>query len=110
MRYRLTLLISVIAMLSFVACAGTLYVKPTQDEINAYMAQRNIPDFDKECLLNGEYKVGMQASTLRFMMGDPKEIKVEKKPWATQEVWYYKKSGKKWFTIEDNGVVGIEAE
>jgi hypothetical protein len=103
-------LITATAFATLIGCAGTNYIEATPQEIDQFLAMGNVPDFDKACLLDGEYKVGMRANTLKFMMGDPKSIEVVKQPWATQEVWFYKNNGKKWFTIEDDGVVGIEQE
>ncbi len=91
------------------SCGKDVYVQPTVSEIETYLNQnRTIPDFDKSCLMDGKFKVGMQAETLRFMLGEPKEITQVQQAWALQEEWLYKKGGKKVFTIEDGGVVGIE--
>ncbi len=106
----LKLLIIAAVTVTFMGCAGSNYIKPSQQEVDQFLAQSSVPDFDKACLLDGTYKVGMRARTLRFMMGEPKSSETVKQPWATQEVWFYKKGGKKWFTIEDGGVVGIEQE
>lgn len=105
-----SLVITAIAASLFLSsCGKEVYVKPSPTEVDTYMAQNpTLPDFDKACLLNGNFKVGMQAETVRFMLGEPKEIKTVKQAWATQEEWLYKKGGKKVFIIEDGGVVGIE--
>ena len=100
-----------ISALLFTSCGKTTYVQPSPTEIDTYISQtENIPDFDKACLMNGTFKVGMMAATVRFMLGEPKEILTVEKAWATQQEWLYKKGGKKIFTIEDNGVVGIEQD
>ncbi len=97
------------AVLMFTSCGKNVYVQPTPTEVDTYITQTtSLPDFDKDCLLNGAFKVGMQAETVRFMLGEPKSITTVERAWATQQEWLYKKGGKKVFTIEDGGVVGIE--
>lgn len=97
------------SLLLISSCGKEIYVQPTTTEIDTYIEQNpTLPDFDKACLKDGRFKVGMQAETVRFMLGEPKEVTQVKRAWAMQEEWLYKKGGKKVFTIEDGGVVGIE--
>lgn len=109
MKRIITLSLLTASLLIISSCGKEVYVQPTPSEIETYMQQNpTLPDFDKACLLNGSFKVGMQAESVRFLLGEPKEITQVQRAWAMQEEWLYKKGGKKIFTIEDGGVVGIE--
>lgn len=91
------------------AAAKNMSLKISNAEIDKYIAQNpDLPDFDKSCLISGEFNIGIQAKTLKFMLGEPKKITKIKQPWAEQEEWFYKVDGKLYFTIENGGVVGIE--
>jgi len=97
------------ALFVSLASAKSLALKVSNEKIDAYIAQHpDLPDFDKSCLMNGDFEVGIRAETLRLMLGDPKKITRIKQPWADQEEWFYKIDGKLFFTIEKGGVVGIE--
>jgi len=107
--YLLILLALTISFLA-VSCVKQVYVKPTPTETDTFISQnKDLTDFDKDCIANGTFKPGMSGKTVRFLLGEPKTITTVKQPWATQEVWMYKiGGGTKLFSIEDNGVVGIE--
>lgn len=110
MKMRL-LLCTIIACLFLVGCPkeGTTS-KRTRQEIDTFIAQNKLSDTDKANLLNGEYTIGMSAKAVRFMLGEPDELKQIKQPWATQEEWFYKKGQKKRFIIENSGVVDLYIE
>jgi hypothetical protein len=91
------------------APAKSLAIKVSNEKIDAYIAQNpDLPDFDKTCLMNGDFEVGIKTETLRLMLGEPKKITRIRQPWGDQEEWFYKFDGKLYFTIEKGGVVGIE--
>lgn len=90
-------------------CFNRNFIKPTQQEIDAYVKQNpDLPELDKACIYDGRFEVGMRQATVRFLLGEPKEIEIVQQPWAQQEKWIYKSGGEKIFYMEDNGVVGIE--
>ncbi len=93
-----------------VSCVKQVFVKPNPTETDTFLSQNpDLTDFDKECISNGAFKPGMMAKTVRFLLGEPKSITTIQQSWATQEQWMYKiGGGKKLFSIEDGGVVGIE--
>lgn len=92
------------------ATAKTMSLKVSNTEIDKFIEENpDLPDFDKSCLMSGEFKVGIQARTLKLMLGEPKKVSKIKQPWAEQEEWFFKTNGSKlYFTIENGGVVGIE--
>ncbi|MCL1947212.1 MAG: hypothetical protein FWF51_08720 [Chitinivibrionia bacterium] len=92
------------------ATAKNMSIKLTNAQVDEYIAKNpDLPDYDKSCLLTGDYKVGIKAETLKLMLGNPKKIVRIKQPWAEQEEWFYKvNKSKLYFTIEKDGVVGIE--
>ncbi|MDR0303995.1 MAG: hypothetical protein LBH98_04375 [Chitinispirillales bacterium] len=97
------------AMCISFASAKNMSLKVSNAKIDEYIAQNpDLPDFDKSCLMSGEFKVGIQTGTLKLMLGEPKKITKIKQAWAEQEEWFYKENGKLYFTIENGGVVGIE--
>lgn len=108
---RIVLILLVLALGCSVFGRKAVKVEVTHNEIEQFLVQNpDLPDFDKSCLMNREFSIGMQGETLRFMLGEPREIKIVKEPWATQEIWYYRAGGKKYFTIEDGGIVGIQED
>jgi len=101
--------LAICAMFFTLTEAKDLSIKIPAAKIDEFIAQNpNLPDFDKSCLMNGEFKVGIQAITLKFMFGEPRKVTRIKQPWAMQEEWFYKLDGNLYFTIENDGVVGIE--
>jgi hypothetical protein len=104
--------LSVAAVLALVAggCSSSKdFVKPDQAQIDAYIqAHPDLPELDKACILDGRFEIGMKRETVRFLLGEPKEVIPVKQPWAMQEKWIYKKGNHKIFYMEDDGVVGIE--
>jgi hypothetical protein len=87
------------------------FIKPGQDEINAYIeAHPNLSEIDKSCIYDGRFEIGIRQETVQFLLGEPKKIEEVKQPWAMQQLWIYKKGGKKIFIIEDKHVVGIQEE
>jgi len=88
---------------------GEDFIKPSQDEIDVYIRNNpDLPELDKACIYDGRFEIGMQASTVRFLLGEPKKLEIVKQPWAEQERWTYKRGNFKVFYMEDGGVVGIE--
>jgi hypothetical protein len=103
------ILILAISLFMLQSCYKETVVKANPTEIETYIQQNpNLDDLDKDCLYNGNIKIGIKATTLQFMLGEPKSVEVVEQPWGTQEEWYYKNGGKKKFIIEDGGIVGIE--
>ena len=99
----------VICALVSLASAKSLSIKISNEKIDAYIAKNpDLPDFDKSCLMNGDFEVGIRAETLKLMLGDPKKVTRIRQPWGEQEEWFYKFDGNLYFTIEKGGVVGIE--
>ena len=106
---KIILAVSLFSLIFTIGCGGSNFVKPTTDQLDQYVkAHPNLSELDKSCLYDGRFEVGMGQETVRFLLGEPKEIEVIQQPWARQEKWYYKQGGKKAFYMEDNGVVGIE--
>jgi len=90
-------------------CFSQSFIKPPQSEIDFYVKEHpDMPELDKACIYDGRFEVGMRASTVRFLLGEPKETLIIQQPWAQQEKWIYKHGGEKIFYMEDAGVVGIE--
>ncbi len=105
----LVLSITSLALLSLFGCMGEDFIKPTQDEVDVYIQNNpDLPELDKACIYDGRFEIGMQASTVRFLLGEPKKLEIVKQPWAEQERWTYKRGNFKVFYMEDGGVVGIE--
>jgi hypothetical protein len=90
--------------------ARTLALRIPSAKIDEFITQNpDLPDFDKNCLLTGEFQVGIRAETLKFMFGEPRSMKTVRQPWAVQEEWFYRiDRNRLYFTIENGGVVGIE--
>ena len=107
---RLSLLAFIIcAILISFATAKNMSLKLSGTAIDEYIAQNpDLPDFDKACLMSGEYRVGIQAGTLKLLLGEPRKVSRIKQPWGEQEEWFYKVDGNMYFIIENGGVVGIE--
>jgi hypothetical protein len=103
---------SLLFFISIVLIAGCLrqeMIKPSQNEIDAYVKENpDLPELDKACIYDGRFEVGMRKNTVKFLLGEPKEVEVIEQPWAEQEKWTYKVGGQKIFYMEDDGVVGIE--
>lgn len=91
-------------------CAGGELMRPKQADIDAYLAANpNLPAIDQACIDDGRFEMGMLASTVRFLLGEPKAIEHDKKPWGkTQEIWIYKRGNRYGFAIEDGHVVEID--
>ena len=110
---RTLLLLSLTTLLILTACGGSKATTSvvTPEKMNTYIESHpELSDLDKACILNGEFKVGMGAETVIFLLGEPDTIDKVTQPWGKQLVYTYKKGGKKIFTVEDSGVVGIELE
>jgi len=94
-----------------VGCTRKDFVKPSIAEIDAYIqAHPDLPEYDKACIYDGRFEVGIRQSTLEFLLGEPTEIETVQQPWAVQKRWIYKRRGQKVFVIEDEHVVGILEE
>jgi hypothetical protein len=97
-----------VAVCVFAGCYMNPFIKPKQDEIDAYVqAHPDLPDLDKQCIYDGRFEIGMKVETIEFLLHKPDKLEIVKQPWATQENWIYFKNGKKTFIIEERHVVGI---
>ncbi len=108
-----TLSRSAIAVLVCLAagCVNKDFVKPSIAEIDAYIqANPDLPEYDKACIYDGRFEVGIRQATLEFLLGKPNKLDIVQQPWAVQERWIYKRRGQKVFVIEDKHVVGILEE
>jgi hypothetical protein len=93
------------------ACTDKDFVKPSIAEIDAYIQSNpDLPEYDKACIYDGRFEVGIRQSTLEFLLGKPHKLTTVQQPWAVQERWGYKRRGQKVFVIEDKHVVGILEE
>jgi len=98
-----------LAAVVFSGCASKELIRPKQADIDAYMqANPDMPQVDQSCIADGRFEIGMLASTVRFLLGEPKIVESVKQPWAQQEHWRYKKGKTRLFVIEDKHVVGID--
>jgi hypothetical protein len=105
---RLMLSLVVACSFVFVGCFDKNFIKPTQAQIDAYVqANPDLPEYDKSCIYDGRFEIGIKQETLKFLLGEPGKIDVVKQPWAVQEKWIYNRRGEKIFVIEDKHVVGI---
>ena len=106
-RLMLSLLIGASVILC-VGCYNKSFIKPNQAQIDSYVqAHPDLPEYDKSCIYDGRFEIGIQQETLKFLLGEPSKLEIVKQPWATQEKWIYKRRGQKIFIIEDKHVVGI---
>jgi len=98
-----------LAAVVLAGCAGSELLRPKQAEIDAYLAAHpDLPAIDQACIDDGRFELGMLTSTVRFLLGEPKTITEEKKPWGkTQQIWTYKKGKLRIFNMEDGHVVEI---
>jgi hypothetical protein len=91
-----------------VAGCASDFVKQNQTQIDAYIqAHPDLPEYDKQCIYDGRFEIGIKQETLEFMLGKPPKLETIKQPWAVQERWIYSRKGQKIFVIEDKHVVGI---
>ena len=105
----LSLAALLLAAAVFSGCASKELIRPKQVDIDAYMqAHPDMPQVDQSCIADGRFEIGMLASTVQFLLGEPKIIEHVKQPWAQQEHWRYKKGKTRLFIIEDKHVVGID--
>jgi hypothetical protein len=89
-------------------CYSRDFIKPNQAKIDEYIqAHPELPEYDKTCIYDGRFEIGIKQETLEFLLGPPRKMEVVQQPWATQERWIYKRRGEKIFIIEDKHVVGI---
>jgi hypothetical protein len=89
-------------------CFSHEFIKPDQAQIDEYIqAHPDLPEYDKTCIYDGRFEIGIRQETLKFLLGEPKKLEIVQQPWATQEKWIYKRRGEKIFIIEDKHVVGI---
>ncbi len=97
-----------VVFLSLICVCGGKNIRPSADKIDVYLQNHpDIPQLDKRCILEGTFSVGMKQETVKFLLGEPKEIEIIHQPWATQKKWKYTDIVKKSFIIEDKHVVGI---
>jgi hypothetical protein len=101
--------LSVIFALVMAGCMAKDFLKPNQDQIDAYIQNNpDLPELDKACIVDGRFEVGMKNETVRFLLGDPIKLEYVQQPWAKQEKWTYRRGNFKVFYMESGGVVGIE--
>jgi hypothetical protein len=90
-------------------CASKELIRPKQADIDAYLqANPDLPQVDQSCIADGRFEIGMLASTVRFLLGEPKTVDHVKQPWAQQEHWRYPRGKTRLFIMEDKHVVGID--
>lgn len=105
---RLLLRFALVGCVAMLGCMGTDFIKPSQAEIDAYIqAHPDLPEYDKSCIYDGRFEIGIKQETLEFLLGEPDKLEIVQQPWAQQEKWIYRKRGQKIFIIEDKHVVGI---
>jgi hypothetical protein len=105
---RLMLSLLAAACIAVLGCASKSFIKPNQAQIDAYVqANPELPEYDKSCIYDGRFEIGIKQETLKFLLGEPSKIEMVQQPWATQEKWIYNRRGEKIFIIEDKHVVGI---
>lgn len=98
-------------LLLAIGCVDKDFVKPSIAEIDAYIqANPDLPEYDKACIYDGRFEVGIRQATLEFLLGKPARLETVQQPWAVQERWVYKRRGQKVFVIEEKHVVGILEE
>jgi len=108
------LAVLLLAAVVFSGCGGSKeLVRPPQSAIDSYLqAHPDLPSVDQSCIDDGRFEIGMLASTVRFLLGEPTSIEQVRQPWAQQEHWRYGKAkgkGKiRLFYIEGRHVVGID--
>jgi hypothetical protein len=101
-----SLLALALALLS--GCAQGDFIKPSIAQIDAYIqAHPDLPEYDKACIYDGRFEVGIRQATLEFLLGKPHKLNIVQQPWAVQERWIYNRRGQKIFVVEDKHVVGI---
>lgn len=94
-----------------VGCGDKDFVKPTIAQIDAYIQENpDLPEYDKACIYDGRFEVGIRQATLEFLLGPPHKLETVQQPWAVQERWIYRRRDQKVFIIEDKHVVGILEE
>ena len=98
------------SILFFAGCYNSTMIRPTLKQTDSYVETHpDLSQLDRDCIEDGRFEVGMSAETVRFLLGEPKEIEIVQQPWAKQEKWtYHKGGGSKVFYMEDKGVVAIE--
>ena len=100
---------ALVLSLLLAGCMGKDFIKPSQAEIDSYIQSNpDLPELDKACIYDGRFEIGMRATTVRFLLGEPRSFEIVQQPWAQQEKWTYKRGNYKVFYMEDEGVVGIE--
>lgn len=105
---RSILKLAVGSLILLAGCMPKDFVKPSIMQIDEYIkAHPDLPEYDKQCIYDGRFEIGIKQSTLEFLLGPPRKKEVVQQPWATQERWTYKRRGQKIFIIEDVHVVGI---
>lgn len=106
---QLTLLLSITLALLLSSCRRWAYTMPSSVAVESYIEQRpTLPEIDKTHLRQGAFEVGLQESTVLFLLGEPNEIIMVQQPWAKQEKWVYKKGPVEFFYIENGVVAGME--
>jgi hypothetical protein len=98
-------------LLLVLGCVDKDFVKPSIAEIDAYIqANPDLPEYDKACIYDGRFEVGIRQATLEFLLGKPSKLETVQQPWAVQQRWIYKRRGQKVFVVEEEHVVGILEE
>jgi hypothetical protein len=79
------------------------------EKVEKYIkANPDLSESDKYCLTYQIFQIGMQASTVMFLLGKPDKIEIIQQPWGKQEKWMYEKGDQIVFYVEEDGIVGIE--
>lgn len=86
------------------------YQMPGPDEVQAFIdARPNLSRIDLECLENHTFKMSMTEETALFLLGEPKEVIIDKKPWGSQKQCFYKgRLGFEVLTFDDGKLVAIQ--
>lgn len=88
-------------------CWNRKFLEENSDFGGPLLNPPKIPRIDSLCIVNKEFKVGMRMETVRFLIGEPKEIIVDN---ATEKWVYKRREVRKVFGVEtlifgDNGTV-----
>ncbi len=107
MKFRVLSVALILGSILIAGCSNN-FIRPDQASIDAYIqGNPDLPELDKSCIYDGRFEIGMLQETVRFLLGEAKNVQTVQQPWALQEHWSYKKGNVKVFIMEDKHVVGI---